>query len=392
MLKVALDIHQILMLKNKIYKYLSHEVFKNFITILLTFTAIVWTVRAVNFLNLMIEDGFSASVYFKYALLNISTITTRFVPLSFLLSLIISIVKFERQQELLILWTSGLNKIKITNIFFLIALFITLFQIILGLLINPFLLNKSRYLLKEAAITQINSVLKSNEFSDSFQGITFYVDKKNSNGELINIFIKDTGGLLKTIVSEVGTTVDSTIIAKKGFIANNKLILFDGVIQTLNKKKVIKNVDFEKTELNISNFSTRTITTPKIQETSSYILFNCLIKKNDGNESYQNCSFENNKSDVIETLSRRAGMPLYIPLISVIVSFLLIHKKNKKYNYLKKYIIFIITFIILVFSEILLKFTGFSLINFFLYFFTPIVLSIVFYFLLIKNMISKRAI
>ena len=392
MLKVALDIHQILMLKNKIYKYLSHEVFKNFITILLTFTAIVWTVRAVNFLNLMIEDGFSASVYFKYALLNISTITTRFVPLSFLLSLIISIVKFERQQELLILWTSGLNKIKITNIFFLIALFITLFQIILGLLINPFLLNKSRYLLKEAAITQINSVLKSNEFSDSFQGITFYVDKKNSNGELINIFIKDTGGLLKTIVSEVGTTVDSTIIAKKGFITNNKLILFDGVIQTLNKKKVIKNVDFEKTELNISNFSTRTITTPKIQETSSYILFNCLIKKNDGNESYQNCSFENNKSDVIETLSRRAGMPLYIPLISVIVSFLLIHKKNKKYNYLKKYIIFIITFVILVFSEILLKFTGFSLINFFLYFFTPIVLSIVFYFLLIKNMISKRAI
>ena len=392
MLKVALDIHQILMLKNKIYKYLSHEVFKNFITILLTFTAIVWTVRAVNFLNLMIEDGFSASVYFKYALLNISTITTRFVPLSFLLSLIISIVKFERQQELLILWTSGLNKIKITNIFFLIALFITLFQIILGLLINPFLLNKSRYLLKEAAITQINSVLKSNEFSDSFQGITFYVDKKNSNGELINIFIKDTGGLLKTIVSEVGTTVDSTIIAKKGFIANNKLILFDGVIQTLNKKKVIKNVDFEKTELNISNFSTRTITTPKIQETSSYILFLCLIKKNDGNESYQNCSFKNNKRDVIETLSRRAGMPLYIPLISVIVSFLLIHKKNKKYNYLKKYIIFIITFIILVFSEILLKFTGFSLINFFLYFFTPIVLSIVFYFLLIKNMISKRAI
>jgi len=380
------------MLKNKIYKYLSHEVFKNFITILLTFTAIVWTVRAVNFLDLMIEDGFSPSVYFKYALLNISTITARFVPLSFLLSLIISIVKFERQQELLILWTSGLNKIKITNIFFLIALFITLFQIILGLLINPFLLNKSRFLLREAAITQINSVLKSNEFSDSFQGITFFIDEKNSNGELINIFIKDTGGLLKTIVSEVGTTVDSTIIAKKGFIANNKLILFDGVIQTLNKKKVIKNVDFEKTELDISNFSTRTITTPKIQETSSYILFLCLIKKNDGNESYQNCSFENNKSDVIETLSRRAGMPLYIPLISVMASFLLIHKKNKKYNYLKKYIIFIITFVILVFSEILLKFTGFSLINFLLYFFTPIVLSIVFYFLLIKNMISKRAI
>ena len=106
------------MLKNKIYNYLAGEIFKNFITILLTFTAIAWTVRAVNFLDLMIEDGFSVYIYFKYSLLNISTIVTRFVPLSFLLSMIISIAKFERQQELLILWTTGTNKIKIANIFF----------------------------------------------------------------------------------------------------------------------------------------------------------------------------------------------------------------------------------------------------------------------------------
>ena len=106
------------MLKNKIYKYLTVEIFKNFITILLTFTAIAWTVRAVNFLDLMIEDGYTATIYFKYSLLNISTIASRFVPLSLLLSLIISISKFERQQELLILWTVGLNKIKIINIFF----------------------------------------------------------------------------------------------------------------------------------------------------------------------------------------------------------------------------------------------------------------------------------
>ena len=42
------------MLKNKIYKYLLTEIVKNFFTILLTFTAIAWTVRAVNFLDLMI--------------------------------------------------------------------------------------------------------------------------------------------------------------------------------------------------------------------------------------------------------------------------------------------------------------------------------------------------
>ena len=61
------------MLKNKIYNHITIEILKNFITILLTFTAIAWTVRAVNFLDLMIEDGFSASIYFKYSILNITT-------------------------------------------------------------------------------------------------------------------------------------------------------------------------------------------------------------------------------------------------------------------------------------------------------------------------------
>ena len=36
------------MLKNKIYKYFFDEILKNFITILLTFTAIAWVVRAVE--------------------------------------------------------------------------------------------------------------------------------------------------------------------------------------------------------------------------------------------------------------------------------------------------------------------------------------------------------
>ena len=75
------------MLKNKIYKYFAKEIFKTFFAILFALTAIAWTVRAVNFLDLMVEDGYGSIIYFKYTLLNITTIASRFVPLSFLLSL-----------------------------------------------------------------------------------------------------------------------------------------------------------------------------------------------------------------------------------------------------------------------------------------------------------------
>ncbi len=388
MSKVALDIHRILMLKNKIYKYITVEILKNFLTILLTFTTIAWTVRAVNFLDLLIEDGYSINIYFQYSLLNISTIATRFTPLSFLLALIISIAKFERQQELLILWTAGLNKLKIANMLVLIGLLVAFFQILLGLVVNPFTLNKSRTLLRETDVKQVNSVLKSNDFSDTFKGVTFYIDKKNSKNELINIFIKDNNGSLSTIVNEIDNSNDTTIFSKKGFVSKNKLILFDGTIQTLNRKNEIKNIDFKKTELSIANFVGRTITQPKIQETSSYKLFKCLLGQ-PSNEILRNCSFTDKKI-VIEAISRRVGMPLYIPLISVITSFLLIYQKNKKYNFLKQYIIFSLAFVILIFAEVLLRFSGFSLRNSFFYFSLPIILLIILYILLAKKMISEK--
>ena len=380
MLEVALDRHRILMLKNKIYIYFFNEIFKNFLTILLTFTAIAWTVRAVNFLDLIIEDGYASHIYFKYSLLNVTTTASRFVPLSFLLALIISITKFERQQEMLILWTTGLSKIKVVNIFFLFSFLVVLFQIVLSMIVNPMSLNKSRSLLRETNFIQVNSILKSNDFSDSFTGITFYIDGKNLEGDLLNIFIKDSSGSLNTMISEIGNSIDTAIYAQRGYVKNNKLFLFDGTIQTLSKKKEIKNIDFEKTELNIANFNTRTITQPKIQEISSLNLLLCF---NDLNA--EKCLVKNNRQIVVENLSKRIGMPLYIPLISIIASFLLLYKKDKKRNFLRKYIIFIFAFIILVFAEITVRYTGFSNFILGLYFFSPVVLFIILYYLLNKN-------
>ena len=390
MSKVPLDRHRILMLKNKIYNYLLQEIFKNFITILLTFTTIVWAVRSVNFLDIMIDDGYSAGVYFKYSALNIFSIISRFIPLSFLLSLIISIIKFEQQQELMILWTIGIKKIKIVYILFLIGVSVAIIQVVLGVFINPYTLNKSRSILRETDDKQINSIIKTGDFSDAIKSVTFYIEKKNEKKELINVFIKDKNGSLNTIVNEVGSTNDVTIFAKKGFIVKNKIILFDGTIQSLNKKNEIKNVDFKKNELSLNEFNTRAITQTKIQETSSYDLIRCIVKKKLDNFN-KICPFNRNKKIIAEHLSRRIGMPLYVPLISLITSFLLINYKKKKYNIAKKYIIFAVSFSVLISAEVLVRFSGFSFLNSLIYFLSPFFLSAILFFLLSKEMMSERA-
>ena len=106
------------MLKNKIYKYITLEFIRSFILTLFSLSLIAWTVRAVNFLDLIVDSGYSTSTYFIYSLLNLTNILTKFIPLSFLLALVFTIIKLERQNELIVIWTSGISKNKYLIYFF----------------------------------------------------------------------------------------------------------------------------------------------------------------------------------------------------------------------------------------------------------------------------------
>ena len=103
------------MFSDKIYRHFFIELSKHFLIVLFALTAIVWAVQSVNFLDLIVEDGHSVNLYLKYSVLNIVKVITKFIPLSFLVAIIITIEKFDAENELMALWTAGLSKIKIIN-------------------------------------------------------------------------------------------------------------------------------------------------------------------------------------------------------------------------------------------------------------------------------------
>ena len=106
------------MLQNKIYQNFIKEIIKTFLIILFGLSAIAWTVRAVNFLDLIVENGYSVMTYFQYSFLNLFGILTKFIPLAFLISLLIFIMKQIRENEFIILWVSGVKNKSCKFIFF----------------------------------------------------------------------------------------------------------------------------------------------------------------------------------------------------------------------------------------------------------------------------------
>ena len=373
------------MLKNRIYNYFFKEVFKSFFIILFALSIIAWTARAVNFLDLIIENGYSVTSYFKFTLLYLPNIVTKFIPISFLISLLTSIIKFKRQNEFSILWTSGIRKIKIINLFLYISILVLIFQLILSTFINPFYLDQSRKMLNKSELNSLNAVIKSNDFIDIFKNTTFFVGKVNENLEMENLLIRDESNVFNSLVKATENNSDVTILAKKGLFKDGKLILIDGLIQTKSSKDEIDNLNFSKTELFIDNFNSRTTPLPKVKEVSTINLFKCINQKEnqDTENLIFNCNEQALKDNALENLSRRIGMPFYIPLITLILSFFVLSNVKNENNFIKKYFYFFICFIVLVVAEISVRFTGHSIINTYIYFLMPVILCPLVYLLLI---------
>ena len=117
------------MLQNKIYQNFFIEIFKTFIIILFGLSLIALTVRAVSFLDLIVDNGYPVKTYFKYSILNLFGIAPKFIPLSFLIAVIIFIVKHIENSEFIILWTSGVKKIQVVNLLLITSIIILIFYL-----------------------------------------------------------------------------------------------------------------------------------------------------------------------------------------------------------------------------------------------------------------------
>ena len=90
-------------MKNKFYKYFFQEFLSLLTLIILSLSCVVWAVQAVNFLDLVTEGGHSFKLYFSYIILGLPKIISRLLPFTFLVALIFTIIKFEKDNELIIL-------------------------------------------------------------------------------------------------------------------------------------------------------------------------------------------------------------------------------------------------------------------------------------------------
>ena len=331
-------------MKKIIFRKLLLDCITFFFLALFGISLIIWVFQAVNFLDIMIEDGRNYNVYFNYTLLNFPKIISRILPFALFISFSYTFIKYEANNELIIFWNHGVNKISIVNFFFWISILIMLVQILLMSIIVPKSQEMARSKLRSSNVDYFEGLIKPKKFNDTIKGLTIFAEDKNEKGELKNIYIKKNN-------YEKGFQIT---FAKKGVFetkGNKKvLVLYDG--QTLNQNKnKVTNFDFSKSDFGLGDMHSHLVTHKKMQEQSTVSLIRC-VKSIFEKKNYNiiNCD-QTNPINIYKALFKRLINPFYLPvLILISLLFVLTSKENLQYSK-HKYLIFMLGLGLLILSE-----------------------------------------
>ena len=371
-------------------KFLSDNTYF-FLLCAISLSIIVWIIQAVNFLDFISEDGHSFDIYFYFTALNFPKIFKNILPFIFFISLFYTISKYEDKNELKIFWINGVNKIKFSNVLIKYTFLFFIFQIFLSSLLSPVLQDKARSFLKTSNMDFFPSLMQEKKFIDTVDKLTIFIQNKNSSEEFENIFLKD----------DLSTNKSQIIYAKKGFLKDvngvRKLILFDGkFLNTDEKKTTVFN--FSQTEFDLTNYVTKSITHPKVQELTTSLLLRCnysfyIEKKLTRFFNFRDANIlcnENFVREINQELFDRLIKPLYLFLIAVIACFLLTrYKETHKYK-LHKIYIFALGIVTIIFSEMSVNYAGKNLNSTIVFYILPLLLIIIAYLTLRSKLIYKK--
>jgi lipopolysaccharide export system permease protein len=375
-------------MKKIIFNNLLKEIVFFFLISSFALTLIIWVIQAVNYLDIVTEDGHSFKVYFFFTLLSLPKIFSQSLPFVFFLSVFYIISDFEDKNQLLIYWSHGIGKLQVVNKIIQLSIIFALVQIFFSTIVVPFTQDKSRSFIRNSNLDFFPNLIKPKKFIDTVKGLTIFIEKKNDDNSYVNILLKDESNKNNTQI----------IIAKKGKILlrdNKKILILDnGEIIRINNNKKTTSFDFKTTQFDLEKYSSKTTKTPKIQEIATINLlkcFNFLINTNNSNTIIKNLKCNSGfLKNIYQELYKRIYLPIYIVLLSLISSLVLLKSKNTQGYFLFKIKIFLMGVFFIIISDILLNFTGHKITSDLIYIMIPILSFFLIYQILIFKLRIKQ--
>lgn len=213
----------------RIDRYLLTQFLQLFGFFALVLVGVYWMNKAVGLFDQLIGDGQSALIFLEFSLLTLPLVIKLVLPVAAFIATVYVTNRMMSESELVVMQATGFSAFRLARPVLYFGLSVGVLMAILSHVLVP----ASRLALDQARSTLSENVtaryLSAGSFTHPAPNVTLYIRDISPQGELLDLFLADNRA----------PDARSTYTARKALFARGdsgpKLIMFDGMIQTLGR-------------------------------------------------------------------------------------------------------------------------------------------------------------
>ena len=237
------------MMPRIINRYILREIFIPFFMILFVLTFALLMGRILQLMDLMINKGIDVTDIARLVLYLMPSFLTITIPVSLLISILIGLGRLSRDNEIIVLKSSGLSLYQLMPSVAFAALCAFFITAVTGFFLVPYGNLATKNLLFDIAQQKASIGIKERVFNGDFAGLVLYAEELPPQEDYMrNVFISDNRTLEEP----------TTIIAQRGYLVSDPgsmrvtLRLQDGSIHTADAGTgTYKKIDFSSYDINL---------------------------------------------------------------------------------------------------------------------------------------------
>ena len=234
-------------------RYLFRQLLGPTLLATLAFSAVMLLSQSLQWLDLIVNQGQSATVFIKIILLNLPSLVSMILPVAIFFASMVALNRLQTEQELVVCFAGGMSRWRVISPTLRLAVFATLVSLVINLWVQPYCAQLLRLELNRVRNDLASTLVKQGQFTQPSPRLTVYAKEVKAHGELRNLFIDE---------EKADGTSGTTFSAKEGQIAQRNglpvLVMRHGSRQELTNAGVLNSLAFEENIFELSAYLPKT--------------------------------------------------------------------------------------------------------------------------------------
>ncbi|MEZ5690197.1 MAG: LPS export ABC transporter permease LptF [Rickettsiales bacterium] len=244
-------------------KYIIRHLVHSFSLIVFSLTSIVWLTQALRFVEFIVNQGVSISLFLHLTMLLIPSLLIIILPPAMFCAVLFTYNKLTSDSELVVMQAMGLSRWKLAKPAIIVAFMVTIFAYSISFYFQPVSYKNFRDMQSLLKNNYVSLLVQEGVFSNPVNGLTVFIRNRDADNKLHGILVHDSRQPDKsiTMMAESGELVETPKGPRFLLENGNRQEIKDGRLSFLN---------FDEYTLDISLY-TKSITSRKADERELFV-------------------------------------------------------------------------------------------------------------------------